>query len=145
MNLGLRHWGHSFCISIIDCNRETSSGENNGDRLQTGIISQNNIGAIVISTLVIAALFHPLRRHLQRLIDRRFYRSKYDSTKIVSAFNATLRQEVELDTLRERLLGVVQETMQPAHVSLWLRPAEHDGTHRVPWRAIPPVSSDEEK
>ncbi len=86
-----------------------------------GIISHDNSVAIVISTLAIAALFQPLRHHLQKFIDRRFYRSKYDATKIIEAFSATLRQEVDLDQLREQLVTVVQETMQPAHVSLWLR------------------------
>jgi hypothetical protein len=97
---------------------------------------------LVASTLVIAALVQPLRHRIQRSIDRRFYRSRYDAHKIVAAFSSTLRQEVDLDTLHEQLLAVVQETTQPAHVSLWLRPPEHEGKQRVPRRATPPVSSE---
>jgi hypothetical protein len=89
-------------------------------RLFTGQVSQFPV-VIVASTLAIAALFQPLRHRLQRVIDRRFHRRKYDVVKVVAAFSSTLRNEVDLDQLRAQLLEVVQETMQPAHVSLWVR------------------------
>jgi hypothetical protein len=88
-------------------------------RILTGGSSQL---AVVVSTLTIAALFNPLRRRIQGFIDRRFFRRKYDAAKVLEGFSVTLREETDLDRLTPELLGVVRETMQPAHTSLWLRP-----------------------
>jgi hypothetical protein len=103
-----------YAVGVIGSQAVVSSITHASDQEQSPL-------TIVVTTLIIAALFQPLRRRLQTFIDQRFYRRKYDAEKTLAAFSATLRQEVDLGQVQDQLVAVVEETTQPAHVSLWLR------------------------
>jgi hypothetical protein len=97
-------------------------------RLLSPVVGEGNQLAVVTSTLLIAALFQPLRRRVQSFIDRRFYRRKYDAQRVLADFSERLRDETELETLSEDLVSVVGEALQPAHVSVWLRTTEREAS-----------------
>lgn len=99
--------------------------------LATRVLPLRGSVAVAMATLVIAALFNPLRRRVQRAVDRRFNRSRYDAEAVVAAFTARLRHTVDLDALRHDLLGVTEDAFQPAHVSMWLAPMVADQQDRA--------------
>ncbi len=107
-------------------------------RIFTAVTGQTTSIAIVLSTLLIAALFLPLRQRVQTTIDRRFFRQKYDAEKTLEAFAATVRDETDLDALTAELVRIIEETMQPEHISVWLRPAED-----IPGGSAAPIHADE--
>src|SRR6266700_4046003 len=107
--------------------------------LLASFFGSSNDVVLVVSTLIVAALFEPLRQRVQQMVDRRFYRSKYDATQILADFSETLHQEVDLDQLCVQLLAAVQQTMQPTSLSLWLRPRNPQEKLEQPGKKLPPA------
>ena len=91
------------------------------------LTGQSSALAVTVSTLAVAAAFQPLRSRIQRVVDHRFYRNKYDANRTLEAFNGRLREQIDLDVLHTEVLGVVTETLRPSHATLWLRPTEPRG------------------
>jgi hypothetical protein len=102
-----------------------------------GIGTKTPSWAVAGATLAVAALFQPARRRIQQVVDRHFNRHKYDAAKTIQAFSTRLRDQIDLDTLATELLAVVDQTMEPTRVSLWLRPSPHGSSGPTPGEAGP--------